>query len=168
MSGSGCLNIKYKNMKQIFFTILTLSTVFFANAQNTKLRAGLSINPGATIGRYGTDFVAGGELSLYKTITPRLEASFSGGYTHFFSGHETEKGKLIPIKAGVRYALNSDFYLGVQAGVALSTTDGGAYFVYSPAVGWNINSHFDVAVKFDNFESEPSVLGINLTYKFGL
>jgi len=97
-----------------------------------------------------------------------LEATFSAGYTQFCYGHNIQRGRLIPVKAGVQYSLNPRFYVSAQAGVAFSTTDGGAYFVYSPSIGLRINKQVDVALKYDHFSNEPSVLGINMTYKFGL
>ena len=105
---------------------------------------------------------------MYKNLTSNLEATFSAGYTQFCYGHNIQRGRLIPVKAGVQYSLNPRFYVSAQAGVAFSTTDGGAYFVYSPSIGLRINKQVDVALKYDHFSNEPSVLGINMTYKFGL
>jgi len=170
-------------MKRILLTLLILSSVSFVRAQSAKsssvmprevssnrsnLKFGLSVNPGLSLGNAGSDFVLGGALSLYKILTANLEATFSAGYTQFFYGRDIQKGGLIPVKAGLQYALNPRFYVGAQAGVAFSTTDGGAYFVYSPSVGLRINKQVDVAFKYDHFSNEPSVLGINLTYKFEL
>lgn len=169
-------------MKRILFTLLILSTFSIVRAQSPKnnstinnenlssrsdLKLGLSINPGLSIGRSGSEFVLGGEISLSKNVTPYLEGTFSAGYTQFFYGHDTQKGKLIPVKAGIRYFLKPKLYVAAQAGVAFSTTDGGAYFIYSPSVGWKINGQFDVGLKYDHFSNEPSVLGLNLTYKLG-
>jgi hypothetical protein len=170
-------------MKRILFTFLILSTFSVVQAQSTKnsstinneglsrssnVKLGVSINPGLSLGNAGSEFVLGGEISLYKNLTPYLEGMFSAGYTQFFYGHDTQKGKLIPIKAGIRYFLIPKFYIGAQAGVAISTTDGGAYFIYSPTVGWKMNNKVDLGLKYDHYSNEPSVLGLNLTYKFGL
>lgn len=170
-------------MKRILFTLLMLSTFSIVRAQSTKnsstvnkeglstrsgLKLGLSINPGLSIGRSGSEFVLGGEISLSKTLTPYLEGTFSTGYTQFFYGHDSQKGKLIPVKAGIRYFFTPKLYVAAQAGAAFSTTDGGAYFIYSPTVGWKMNSQFDIGLKYDHFSNEPSVLGLNLAYKIGL
>jgi hypothetical protein len=170
-------------MKRILFTLLMLSTVTLVRAQKTNtvsttynqglssasgLKLGIGINPGLSVGTSGSDFVLGGEISLYKNLTSKLEGTFSAGYTQFFYGHDTQKGKLIPVKAGIRYSLTNKLYIGAQAGVAFSTTDGGAYFLYSPTVGWKLSNQFDVGLKYDHFSNEPAVLGLNLTYKFGL
>lgn len=170
-------------MKRISFTLLILSTFSIVQAQSTinssilknqdlsnrsGLELGVSINPGLTVGKSGSEFVLGGEISLSKKLTPYLEGTFSTGYTHFFYGHETQKGKLIPIKAGLRYFVTPKLYIGAQAGVAFSTTDGGAYFIYSPTVGWKMSNQLDVGIKYDHYTNNPSVLGLNLTHKFGL
>ena len=166
-------------MKRILFTLLILSSVSLVQAQTSTgspvgnysgngsgLRFGISVNPGLSLGSRSGDFVLSGELGLYKNLTPRLEATFSAGLTQFFYGEHNENGKYIPIKAGARYALNTQFYVGANAGVTISTTDGGAYFVYSPMLGLMLNKHFDVALKYDHSSTESAVVGLNLTYKF--
>lgn len=89
-----CLNRNIQNMKKIFFTLLILSAVSFVRAQDlenpliendnqitgSKLKFGLSINPGLNLGRYGSDLVLSGNLGLYKDLTNNLEATFSAGY----------------------------------------------------------------------------------------
>ncbi|MFD2288916.1 hypothetical protein GJU39_21675 [Pedobacter petrophilus] len=167
-------------MKRILFTLLIFSTFSVVRAQSSKhslttnhaglnnksgLKLELSINPALSIGRFGSEFVLGGEISLSRNFTPDMEGALSAGYTKFFYGHNNE---LIPVKAGMRYFLIPKIYLGAQAGVAFSPTDGGAYFIYSPTVGWKINNQFDISLKYDHFSNEPSVLGFNLTYKIGL
>lgn len=170
-------------MKRILFTLLILSTFSVVRAQSIKnsstinndglsktsnVNLGVSINPGLSLGKGGSKFVLGGEISLYRNLTPYLEGIFSAGYTKFFYGQETQKGKLIPVKAGIRYFLTPTLYVGAQAGIAISTTDGGAYFIYSPTVGWKMNNQVDLGLKYDHYSNEPSVLGLNLTYRFGL
>lgn len=169
-------------MKRILFTLLILSSLSMVRAQSAKsssgvnsekssnesdLKFGLSINPGVSLGRYGQNFVLGGELGLYKNLTSNLEGIFSAGYTQFFYSNNIREGGLIPVKAGVRYSLSPRIYVGAQAGAAFSITDGGAYFIYSPTVGWKINKHFDIGFKYDHFSNNPGVVGLNLTYKFG-
>jgi len=170
-------------MKRILFTLLISSSFSLVQAQSAQsnsvingkklsnesdLKLGLSINPGLSLGNSGSNFVLGGELSWYKNLTSDLEAAISAGYTQFFYNHDTQKESLIPVKAGARYSFNPRFYLGAQAGIAFSTTDGGAYFVYSPTAGWTMNKHYDIGLKYDHYSNEPSVLGVNLTYKFNL
>jgi hypothetical protein len=170
-------------MKRILLPLLILFSISAVQAQITKinlpnnnnrfsngsdLKLGLSINPGMSLGRSSTQFVLAGELSLYKSLTTNWEATFSTGYMHFFYSHDVVKEKLIPVKAGIRYFLNSRLYVGAQAGVAFSTTDGGAYFIYSPMVGWQVSKQFDLGLKYDHIGNKPSVLGLTSTYKFGL
>jgi hypothetical protein len=173
--------INLSNMKQILLTLIISLSFYFVQAQNAKsnstnnmdrsdrrsdMSLGLSINPGLSLD--GTDFVLGGEISLSKNLSNNLDATFATGYTHFFYSPQSQQGRLIPIKAGIRYALSNRIYVGAQAGVALSTTDGGAYFMYSPSIGWGLNKQFDIGLKYDHFSNEPAVLGLNLTYRFGL
>jgi hypothetical protein len=170
-------------MKRILFTLLILSTFSVLRAQSIKnntttnneglsrrssVKLGVSINPGLSVGKGGSEFVLGGEISLYKNLTPYLEGMFSTGYTQFFYGSEIQNEILIPVKAGMRYFLTPKLYIGAQAGVAISTTDGGAYFIYSPTVGWKMNNQVDLGLKYDHYSNDPSVLGPNLTYRFGL
>jgi hypothetical protein len=171
-------------MKKILFTLLILSTGSLLRAQNIKnnsdinqdipanaseLNLGFSINPGLSVGNGGSYFVLGGELTLYKNLIPNLEATFSAGFTQFFYNLEDIQNEiLIPIKLGMRYYMNKQIYVGAQAGVAISTTDGGAYFTYSPTVGFKMSKQFDMGLKYDHFSNEPSVLGLNLTYRTSL
>jgi len=162
-------------MKRIFFTLLILSAVSFVRAQNSEnsfikndsqntgsnLKFGLSINPGLNLGRFGSDLVLSGDLGLYKSLTNNLEATFSAGYIGYSNA-------LIHVKPGFRYSLNDSFYTGVQAGIAISTTEGGAYFAYSPTIGYKLNTKFDVGLKYDHVGRWLSVLGLNLTYRIGL
>lgn len=170
-------------MKRILAPLLFLTSFSLVQAQTSQnnagasehnqsgssnLKLGFSIIPGITVGRADSKFILGGELSLYKTLTPNLESIISAGYTKFFYSHEIEKEKLIPIKAGLRFYLNSRLYLGMQAGVALSTTDGGAYFIYSPTIGLKMNKQLEVGFRYDHISNKPSVFGLASTYKFGL
>ncbi|WP_412468767.1 hypothetical protein [Pedobacter sp. KLB.chiD] len=170
-------------MKKILFTILILSTGTLIRAQNVNdpavikqelpvnthgLEFGVSINPGLSVGSAGSKFVLGGELTLYKHLIRNLEATGSAKLTRFFYNlKDIQNEMLISIQPGIQYDLNKSFYVGAQAGVALSTTDGGAYFVYSPAVGVKISKQFGAGLKFDRFSNKSSVLGLTMTYKFG-
>jgi len=167
-------------MKRILFTFLILSSVAVVRAQSTNsssvinddrsaesgLKLRLSINPGITVGRGGSTFALGGELSLHKKLIANLDGTFSAGYTNFFYGDNSQEGKLIPVKAGVRYTVKPRLYVGLNAGVAFSINDGGAYFMYSPMVEWNLNKQFNIGLKYDHYSDEPPVLGPTLTYKF--
>jgi hypothetical protein len=177
---SSCLNRK-KIMKKIVLTLLILSTGSLLRAQDikntslinqdlpanaSKLNFGFSINPGLSVGNGGSNFVLGGELTVYKSLTPNLEATFSAGITEFFYNlKDIQNDILIPIKSGIRYYITKQVYVGAQAGVAISTTDGGAYFIYSPTIGFKMSKQFDIGLKYDHFSNEPSVLGLNFTYR---
>ena len=43
--------------------------------------------------------------------------------TRIFYGDNSQEGKLIPVKAGVRYTVKPRLYVGVNAGVAFSIND---------------------------------------------
>ena len=128
--------------------------------------------------------VLGGEISVYRHVANRLEASLTGGITYYFHpyqiydieaagvsamgitiGHTARTA--IPLKAGLRvYAINR-FYVGGEAGAALPT-HGGALFVLSPSVGLRINDAVDIGLKYEHYSSSyvPDQLALRIGYRF--
>ena len=159
------------------------SVVQHQKLQVKDWQLGVNISPGVTVTSFG-NMVLGGEVSIYRHVTNRLEASLTGGITYYFRPHQIYYFEaagvnttgitighaptiVIPLKAGLRvYALNR-FYLGGEAGAAM-TAHGVVSFVFSPSVGLRTNDAIDIGFKYENYGRNdiPAQLALRIGYRF--
>lgn len=123
-------------MKHLILSLfLTASLFFSANAQqqNTKYKASLGgeflYALGSTAEAYNIGY--GASLQGEYILTPKLNATLSGGYIiqtlnklykEIFLAWNNELGDLTfyPVKAGLKYNFNKNFYVAAEAGAAIS------------------------------------------------
>lgn len=157
---------------------LNRHTVHKKTDAGSDWQLGVALNTGVAV----TDgFVMGGEAGIYKQVSANLEAFATAGYTRYFSDVEYYpiiassglsyglKGVgVIPVKAGLRAYLGNKFYISGDAGVAF-TSDGETTFTYSPALGLQFKSGFNIAGKYDAYTNYvPNTVSLKLGYHFKL
>ncbi|WP_345209202.1 hypothetical protein [Mucilaginibacter gynuensis] len=141
---------------------------------------GLAVSPGQTT-EGSNGFTLGGELSLHHRLTSNLDASLSGGITHYFSTYpnyyvdqstvaysfrtDTTTSNVIPLKAGLRLFAGKKFYVGGEAGIGFATK-GGSQFVYSPSIGLQFKNGIDAGIKYEAYSGHniADVLALRLRY----
>lgn len=184
--------MKIKTPK-LFFTILTALILFVgsnANAQSVtpnNLRFGIGVDGLLPVGN-STE-----TLNFGLGITPRLQYSlsdkvaltFTSGIYHFFPKTVTYpatgvypgftikyKSDIIPVKAGAKFFINSNFYVAGEVGAAFEVADGGGpvHFLVSPGIGY-ATKKWDIAARYENFSGNgysDGIIGMRIAYGFGL
>ncbi|RAJ31657.1 outer membrane beta-barrel protein [Pedobacter cryoconitis] len=130
----------------------------------------------------------GGSLQFQTPIAHNLNFTGSAGYLSF-TGKEYLGGILktptyaaIPLKAGLRYFVAENFYVGGELGAAIGTSSGAnTAFVYSPGAGFEFpvanKSTVEIGARYEGWSSGNNVnsyvpvkgfVGLRLAYNFGL
>ena len=175
--------------------LLTAVAGFFAfsnvNAQTkdvgmTGTKLGIGADFAFPMGDYGdyADFGFGGSLGLQIPIANRVSFTGSAGYLNFKSKEVvgvSVNSAAIPVKAGARFFVAENFYIGGELGAAFPTEDGGkTAFAYAPGVGIEFpvadNGAIELGARYEGWSSKNSLdqsftnsfLGLRLAYNFGL
>ncbi|TCD00877.1 outer membrane beta-barrel protein [Pedobacter psychroterrae] len=175
--------------------LLTAVAGFFAfsnvNAQTkdvgmTGTKLGIGADFAFPMGDYGdfADFGYGGSLGVQFPVASRLNITGSAGYLSFKSKEVagvTVNSAAIPVKAGARFFVAENFYIGGELGAAFPTEDGGkTAFAYAPGVGIEFpvadNGAIELGARYEGWSSKNSLdqsfaksfLGLRLAYNFGL
>jgi len=180
-------------MKKLFILaafagIFTCSTVS-AQTKDPAMsgsKLGIGVDFAFPTGNFGdyTDFGYGGSLQYQAPIVEKLNFTASAGYLNFkgkdyeLPGIGTIEGGnsgAIPVKAGVRYFLAENFYVGGELGAAFGTTDGaGTAFVYDPHIGVEFpvsdGGSIDLGARYESWSNNGTsrFIGLRLAYNFGL
>lgn len=146
-----------------------------AAAKDTK---GFTIGTGAMVGlpmgdantvaslAYGVDLQ--GEIGL----APSLALTVSAGYVDFAkkSGYSVWKMGLIPVLGGLKINFTDKLYGSAQAGLSLSTTNGGDIaFTFAPGIGYKVGEKFDLLLKYQSASrtgASTSFLGLRAGLTF--
>ena len=170
--------------------LLTAVAGFFAfsnvNAQTkdvgmTGAKLGIGADFAFPMGDFGegTDFGFGGSLGVQFPVANKLNLTGSAGYLNFKSKEVlgmTYNAASIPVKAGARYFVAENFYIGAELGAAFSTEDNGSTaFAYAPGVGIEFpvadNGAIELGARYEGWKYDGgtnSFLGLRLAYNFGL
>lgn len=145
--------------------------------QPVKNSLNVSLNPGSTL--KDVQFVTGVDVQLQHHLSDNFALSLSAGYTHFF-GKKTDlsvaqyvagyqgydKANLLPFKAGVKYYLQPQLYLGAAAGIAVEL-NGNSSAVWAAEAGYDLNAKFSLGIKYENYTdfSPLNQLALRLAYR---
>lgn len=139
------------------------------------------------------DFGYGGSLQYQAPIAPSLNFTASAGYLNF-TGKEYTFGpatiaakdfSAVPLKAGLRYFVAENVYLGGELGAAIGTSDGaGTAFAYAPSVGVEFpvsdKGTIELGARYEGWSNKSdnsadnnylpvkNFIGLRLAYNFGL
>ncbi|RZL19247.1 MAG: hypothetical protein EOO89_03880, partial [Pedobacter sp.] len=132
----------------------------------------------------GTDFGFGGSLGVQFPVANKLNITGSAGYLNFKAKDDVLGGAdfgAIPVKAGARFFVAENFYIGAELGAAFPTEDGRkTAFAYAPGVGIEFpvadNGAIELGARYEGWRGKNildqsvtnSFLGLRLAYNFGL
>jgi opacity protein-like surface antigen len=173
-------------MKKVF--LLTAIAGIFAfssvKAQKDVAMTGPKLGIGAEFafptGTYGDAYKLGygGSLLYQHPVAANLNLTGSAGYLSFKAKDEFGGGSYgsIPVKAGARYFVAENFYIGGELGAAFSTKSGGkTAFAYSPGIGVEFpvsdGGAIELGGRYEGWSADShtrSFIGLRLAYNFGL
>ncbi|HTE00771.1 MAG TPA: hypothetical protein VK668_15875 [Mucilaginibacter sp.] len=180
-------------MPKLFFTILTVMILFIgskANAQSATssgFRFGIGVDGLFPVGNSTStlNFGLGLTPRLQYGLSDKVALTFTSGIYHFFPktvtyppsgafpGFTTKyKSDIIPVKAGAKFFINSNFYLSGEVGVAFEVAEGGGpvHFLASPGIGY-ATKQWDIGARYENFSGNgysDGIVGLRVAYGFGL
>jgi hypothetical protein len=146
-------------------------------------RFGIGLETGLVTGdeSYAASFELGGTVSMQFNANSHLVWALTTGY-YDFVGEEIpgtpEEGPtpaqslgIIPVKIGLKASFASKFYLGIESGIGIETTNGnGALLIASPSMGY-ANKSWDFGLRYENFsgfQRNFGIVGLHVAYSFGL
>lgn len=177
-------------MKKLFLltAIAGLFAVSSVKAQDAAMsgpKLGIGAEFAFPMGDFGDShkFGVGGSLQYQHPIASKLNLTGSAGYLNFTGKEVTELGitykapalGFIPVKAGLRYFLAENIYVGGELGAVFSTEDGmGTAFAYSPGIGVEFpvadKSTIELGGRYEGWSNDGtlSFIGLRLAWNFGL
>lgn len=170
--------------------LLTAIAGFFTfsnvNAQTkdvgmTGTKLGIGADFAFPMGDFGdvNDFGFGGSLGVQFPVANKVNLTGSAGYLNIKSkeiaGMTSNLG-YIPVKAGARFFVAENFYIGGELGASFSTEDNGkTAFAYAPGIGIEFpvadNGAIELGARYEGWKYDGgtnSFLGLRLAYNFGL
>ena len=160
----------YKKGLTIFSLLLLV--VLSAKAQRSNIVIGPEINlpSGNSTNQSAVGF--GGYLKAELGLSEKFSITGSGGLTSFlgkrFMGQRASTLSYLPIKAGLKYYTESNFYFEGQLGATLPfNRTGKTGFAWSPGAGTflksrNSNNQLDIGLRYEGW----SGLNSNTTFSF--
>lgn len=166
--------------------IFTFSNVKAQDAAMSGPKLGIGAEFGFPMGDFGDGFKFGfgGSLVYQHPIADKLNLTGSAGYLNFqgkdfevedFGTIEGGNVGFIPVKAGLRYFLAENIYVGGELGAVFSTEDGGGTaFAYAPGIGVEFpvadKSTIELGGRYEGWSKDGtlSFIGLRLAWNFGL
>lgn len=164
--------------------ILILFTVCFLLAIQANAQRGTSLGVGFELALPQDNFSndaklgTGASLLFQSPLHKDLNFTVNVGYIRFrgespFANINYREG-FVPIKAGLRYFISEVIYGSGEAGLTISTADGGGsgvFFAYAPTIGAQIpvgNGAIDAGLRYEGWvkNGSRSFVGIRLGYNF--
>ena len=186
-----------KKLSNLLATAAVVGAIFLgtsAKAQTivpNKWRFGVGVEGGLVTGdaHDASNLELGGTARLQYGFSKNLALTLTSGYYNFFgksydaAGDKYQSLGMVPIKAGIKYFVGSNFYVAGEAGVGIETktfaTQGEVddysdqthtKLLLSPGIGY-AEKHWDIGVRYENYSGSSAnygVVGLRLAYGFGL
>ncbi len=171
-------------MKKLLLLTAVAGLFAFSNvkAQDKAMsgpKLGVGVEFGFPMGDFGdvSKFGVGGSLTYQHPIANKLNLTGNAGYLSFKAKDEFGGGTagFIPVKAGLRYFLAENIFVGGELGAVFGTEDGaGTAFAYSPGVGVEFpvadKSTIELGGRYEGWSNDgtSSFIGLRLAWNFGL
>jgi hypothetical protein len=178
---------------KLFCTVLTTLLLLvgsWANAQSVtpnNLRFGIGVDGLLPVGNSTStlNFGLGITPRLQYRLSDKVALTFTSGIYHFFpktitypptgafGGFTTKyESDIIPVKAGAKFFINSNFYVAGEVGAAFEVANGGGpvHFLVSPGIGYATKT-WDFGARYENFSGNgysDGIIGLRVAYGFGL
>jgi hypothetical protein len=161
-----------------FVLPLTILFLLFCNLSFAQTQSGFRLGFGIDGGIATKDpfkSVLGGDIRLQKDLSDHLSATLTAGFTHFFEKDHFDgynqygsPYNVIPVKAGLKYFVTDNFYVGAEAGVGFGFEQWGNSFLYSPSLGVAFKNGLDVSVKYEDYTRSTITKDIALRLAYGV
>lgn len=174
-------------MKKLFLLtaiagIFTFSSVKAQDPAMSGSKLGIGAEFAFPMGDFGdaADFGYGASLSYIHPLGSALKLTGSAGYTRFDykdGGLGLDlKSEHIPLKAGLRYYVAENFFLGGELGASISTVkNGNTGFAYAPGLGVEFpvadKGAVELGARYEGWSYDGGTngfIGLRLAYNFGL
>ncbi|MBS7566679.1 hypothetical protein KHS38_19905 [Mucilaginibacter sp. Bleaf8] len=164
--------MKFKSQLLIITSLLFFSVACFAQS---SWRVGLGLNPGVATSK-AFRYTLGADIRVQKNFNDRIAGTLTAGFTHFFEkdhfANYSQYGSpynVIPVKAGIKYFVGNQLYLGGEAGAGIAFEQWGTSFLWSPSVGMAFRNGWDVSLKYEDYTKSPVTkdVALRLAYGFG-
>ena len=176
-------------MKRLFLLTAIAGIFAFSNVSAQKKdpamsgqKLGIGVDFGLPTGSFnhGYKLGVGGSLLFQTPIAHNLNFTGSAGYLSF-AAKKIDGVKFydnlaaIPVKAGLRYFLAENVFVGGELGAAFGISSGaGTSFVYSPNLGIEFpvadKSTIELGARYESWAQQGSArfIGFRLAYNFGI
>ncbi|QNK63010.1 outer membrane beta-barrel protein [Pedobacter sp. PAMC26386] len=179
-------------MKRLFLLTAIAGVFAFSNVSAQKKdpamsgqKLGIGVDFGLPTGDLNKTHKLGigGSLLFQTPIAQSLNFTASAGYLSFAGKDIISSGSssikfanyaAIPVKAGVRYFLAENIFVGGELGAAFGTSSGsGTSFIYTPNVGVEFpvadKSTIELGARYESWSKGPArFVGFRLAYNFGI
>lgn len=170
-------------MKKFLLTItvlaLTVPGVFAQTASPPAVpetgKFSIGFDGGLPLGDVSTLFsaIVGGSLRYEVPTAKSTRFTITAGVTKFLLKsafkHIGSTSVVIPVKAGIKYYSDGDFFLEGQLGIVFSTkSGGGTSFLYAPGFGYTFGA-FEASVRYEGWPKDgdtSSQIGLRLAMVF--
>lgn len=174
--------------KTLIFFLLSISIFTVASAQQSNIGLGTEINFPSGNSSNTSAVGLGGYVKAELGLSTKFSLTASGSITNFFGrklfGAKSPSRVYVPVKAGLKYYTDENFYIEGQLGASIPLNEGGKTgFAWSPGIGTYIKNRgsankFDIGLRYEGWTSSSVInssksttfnfIGIRLGYVFGL
>jgi hypothetical protein len=171
----------------------TPTTTSTSTTTASGIRYSIGVDGGIPTGKLSDSYNwnLGGSLQVDIPVANKLFVTVNAGYDNIFgkknidgSGVDVQNIELLPVKAGLKYFVVSNFYVQGEAGAAfvLDKTkidaNNSAAFVYAPQIGYQFQlggkNYIDAGVRYeastklnsDVDDSKVNFVGLRVAYGF--
>jgi opacity protein-like surface antigen len=171
-------------MKKVLLVAVFAVVAFSASAQTEskgRTRFSVGLEAGLPIGDAGDVYssMLGGAVKVEIPVAKSLFATISGGYTNLspkkeFKNVGFESTGVIPLKGGLKYFFNKNFYGGGELGAVFGTEKGSeTSFAFAPGVGVSYpvsdKNDIDAGVRYESWSNNGfsiNQIGFHVALKF--
>lgn len=164
-------------LKSLLITFSTCLLMAATASAQKSWQVGFGVSPGLATGE-AFKYTLGGDIRAEKMFSNHITGTFSAGFSHFFEKDHfrdfPQYGSpynVIPVKAGLKYFLGQQFYVGGELGAGFAFEQWGTSFLWSPSVGLAFNSGLDLSLRYEDFTKSPATkvvalrMGYNISAK---
>jgi hypothetical protein len=180
------LTLKLIIMKKQLLTLLFATGIAISGFGQSKAdsssvtKGGIKFSIGAETGlpvgqaSQGYNLVLGGSAKVEVPTSPASYLTLTAGYNAFFAkGFLKNAGApstfgFVPLKAGLK-VYTDNFFVEAQAGVVLSTENGGGHaFAWSPGIGYTFSKGFEFGARYEGWSNGGTVgqISARIAYRF--
>ncbi len=151
------------------FTAISVLNANNLQAQSKSISVGLGVDLALpTETNTITDFVLGGTLRGQYNFDPKVSATLTSGYYHYFNTNPIIDRGQIPVKGGIKYFAGDNLYFMGEIGAGFFTrSNGQTAFIYAPAIGY-ASTNIDLSLRYEASAIQGGTTGfVALRFAYG-